>query len=76
MMTNLSESVLEYVVFCIENVAERLDITGNEIYQRLTYDSNILDSYIIPSYDSLHTQSKEYIVDDIIDYMRERDIFR
>ena len=73
-MTQLTEPVLEFVVFCIENVAERLGVGGDEIYKRFTQDSDILDSYIIPSYDSLHTQGKEYITDDIIDYMRERNI--
>ena len=36
--------------------------------------TNILDGYIIPGYEMLHTQSKEYIVDDIISLMAERGI--
>ena len=70
----LSEHILEFAVCCIENVAERLCINGNEAYKRLTQDSDILDNYIIPSYDSLHTQGKEYIVNDIIEYMNEKGI--
>ncbi|MCL1927424.1 MAG: DUF3791 domain-containing protein [Treponema sp.] len=73
-MSQLTESILEFTVFCVENVAERLGIDGSEIYKRLTQDSDILDNYIIPSYDSLHTQDKEYIVNDIIDCMHERNI--
>ena len=65
---------LEFAVFCIENVSEQLGLTGKEIYNLLTENCDILDSYIIPSYDSLHTQGKEYIVNDIIDYMREKSL--
>ena len=32
----------------------------------MTEKSDILNSYVIPEYEMLHTQSKEYIVDDII----------
>ena len=70
----LTEPALEFAVCCIENVAERLCINGADLYRKLTRDSNVLDNYIIPSYDSLHTQGKEYIVNDIIDYMRKQDI--
>ena len=40
----------------------------------LTEDSNILNSYIIAEYEMLHTQSKEYIVNDIVDFMKERGV--
>lgn len=65
---------LEFAVFCIENIALKLGKNAEEIYQALTEKSNILNSYIIPEYDVLHTQSKEYIVDDIISLMQERGI--
>ena len=63
---------LEFSVFCIENVSEQLGRNGEEIYRLLTEKSDILDNYIIPCYDTLHTQGKEYIVNDIVDYMREK----
>jgi hypothetical protein len=67
----MNKDQLEFAVFCVENVAERLGIEGNKLYQLLAFDSRLLDDYIIPSYDSLHTQGKDYIVNDIINYMRE-----
>ena len=63
---------LEFTVFCIENVAEHLGLKGEEIYTLLAVKSDILDNYIIPCYDTLHTQGKEYIVDDIVDCMEEK----
>ena len=65
---------LEFAVFCIENIAIRLGKNAEEIYQSLTEKSDILNSYIIPEYAILHTQSKDYIVDDIISLMEERGV--
>lgn len=63
---------LEFAVFCIENIAIRLNKNGEDVYRALTKNSNILNSYIIPEYEILHTQSKDYIIDDIISLMEER----
>ena len=65
---------LEFAVFCIENVAQRLQVNAEEVYAALTEKSDILHSYIVPEYDILHTQSKDYIVDDILRVMREKGI--
>ena len=62
---------LEFAIFCIVNVAISLGKDAQEVYKMLTEGSNILNSYIIPEYEMLHTQSKEYIVNDIIDFMKE-----
>ena len=50
---------LEFAVFCIENVAIRLDKNAEDVYKALTEKSDILSSYIIPEYEMLHTQSKD-----------------
>ena len=65
-------SVLEYVLFCIEGIAKKLGKDGREVYQILTEDSDILNSYIVPSYDVLHTQGKDYIIEDILEVMKKR----
>ena len=65
---------LEFAVFCIENVAARLGVNAEKVYNALTEKSDILYAYIIPEYEMLHTQGKEYIVDDIIEVMKERGV--
>lgn len=65
---------LEFAIFCIENVASRLDVDAQKVYAALTEQTNILNEYIIPQYEALHTQGKDYIVDDIIDVMKERGV--
>ena len=77
MMTNANiknADELEFAIFCIENVASRLKKNAEEVYHALAEKTNILNSYIIPEYDVLHTQSKDYIVEDIISLMEERGI--
>lgn len=65
---------LEFAVFCIENVAAKLGVGAERVYQAFTEKSDILNGYIVPEYDILHTQSREYIVDDLLDVMREKGV--
>ena len=60
---------LEFAIFCIENIAIRLGI-----YDALTIQSDVLNEYIVPCYDILHTQDKNYIVNDIMEVMRGKGV--
>lgn len=70
----MDKKQIEFAVFCIESVAEKLGQTGDVIYEMLTKESNILNDYIVGCYDVLHTQGKEYIVDDIIEVMKQKGV--
>ena len=35
--------------------------------------ANVLDDYVIPHYDTLHTLGQEYLVEDISDFVKERE---
>lgn len=65
---------LEFAIFCIENVASRLNVDAQKVYVVLSEQTDILNEYIIPEYEVLHTQSKDYIVDELIDIMKERGV--
>lgn len=65
---------LEFAVFCIENVEKKLGVGAERVYQAFTEKSNILNGYIVQEYEVLHTQSREYIVEDILDVMKERGV--
>lgn len=64
---------LDFTVYCIGSIADALKTNAREVYQLLK-DSGILTNYIIPSYDVLHTFSKEYLVDDIVSLMKEKEL--
>lgn len=69
-----NERELEFAVFCIENVAARLCKPSDEVYRALTGNGDILNQYIVPCYEPLHTQGKDYIVNDILEVMEERGV--
>lgn len=64
---------LEFVIFCIENVAIRLRKDAKNVFDALQA-SGMISGYIVPEYEVLHTQGKEYIINDIIEVMEERGI--
>ena len=64
-----ADKQIEFAVFCIQNTAKRLGIPGQAVYRALC-ETDGINTFIIPSYDILHTQSKEYIVDETLEYLR------
>ena len=76
---NLNEPIknareLEFAVFCVENVAAKLGVKAEQVYRAFTEKSDILHGYIVPEYEVLHTQGKDYIVRDIIELMQEKGV--
>lgn len=65
---------MEFAIFCIENTAASAGVDAEAMYDALAVKSNILQSYIVPNYEILHTQGKDYIVDDILEVMKERGV--
>ena len=64
---------IDFVTFCIGNLSRRLNLSAGEVYRRLK-KSGILTDYIVPSYDVLHTFGKEYLMEDLTEYMREKGV--
>ncbi len=64
---------IEFVTYCIGNLSERLGLSQRAVYHLLE-ESGILYEYIVPSYDVLHTFGKDYLMDDLISYMREKEL--
>ena len=64
---------IDFITYCIGNLSRRLGLSAREVYQRLK-TSGILMGYIVPSYDVLHTFGKEYLMEDLTDYMREKGV--
>lgn len=51
----------------------RLSMPQPEVYHRLKI-SGILDDYIVKGYDVLHTFGREYLMSDLISYMKEKGV--
>lgn len=69
----MDKKILEFVTFCIGKLSLLLKLPQQEVYRRLKV-SGILDEYIIPSYDVLHTFSSSYLMEDLTEYMREKGV--
>lgn len=69
----MDRKTLEFVTYCISKLAHHLNLSQSDVYDRLM-KSGILNSYIIPSYDVLHTFSSRYLMNDLTDYMKEKGV--
>ncbi len=67
----MNRKTLEFVTCCISALSNHLKMPPNEVYKRL-HDTGILQTYIIPSYDVLHTFGSRYLMDDFADYVKEK----
>ena len=67
----MQEYQLDFITYCVGNLADRLNMSASKVYKMLR-STDILNGYIIPCYDVLHTFSKEYIIDDLINLLKKR----
>lgn len=69
----MDKNILEFITFAIGSVAERLQKSPSEIY-KIFRQSNVITGYLIPAYDVLHTFGRQYLVDDVLDFMKEKGV--
>lgn len=60
------ERVIIFVSSCIESVAEKLGCKASEVYHRMD-QVGLIQDYIIPYYDTIHTESRENVTVDIME---------
>jgi hypothetical protein len=72
-MTRCTEKEMDFSVFLIHKLAGAWGKSTPETYKILT-DSNILDDYIFPCFDTLHTLGAEYLIEDITGFVHEKGI--
>lgn len=69
----IEKKELTFVVFILHALGQHWNMTTPEVYDILN-STGILDDYIIKCYDVLHTLGKEYLVEDITEFVREKGI--
>lgn len=55
-----------FVSSCIESVANHLGCPASAMYARMQ-KIGLIEGYIWKYYDTLHTQSREYVIDDVLE---------
>jgi len=73
-MSGRESSELEFAIFCIENVAEAMGVSGDVAYRKLAVESDILSNYIFKHFDILHTQGSSWIREDLLAVMRRKGV--
>ena len=64
----LEEIKLAFAASCVEGAARKLGVPYIEIYERMR-KVDLINKFILPHYDTLHTESREYLIEDIIEYL-------
>lgn len=60
---------MAFVSTCIEATARTLGVSYKEVYDRMN-KVNMIDEYIYPCYETLHTESRENIVSNLIECLK------
>lgn len=60
-----NEVIMGFVVSCIEDVADTLGVDYLEVYRRMDA-VKMIDEYIIPNYEVLHSESRRNVTDGLI----------
>ena len=60
-----NQIIMAFVATCIEATARKLGVGYREVYERMA-KVNMIDDYIYPCYETLHTESRDNIANDMI----------
>ena len=60
------EIVMAFVASCIEDVANRLELPYIKVFERME-KVGLIDRYIYPCYETLHTESRENLTTSLIE---------
>ena len=65
-----AQVMMAFVATCIESTARLLNTTYQEVYNRMKR-VGMIERYIIPHYDTLHTESRESIANGMIECLNQ-----
>ena len=63
------EIIMGFVASCIEDVADTLGVDYSEVYRRMNA-VKMIEEYIIPNYEVLHSESRKNVTDGMIDTLK------
>jgi len=69
----LNQEVFSFIIYMIHACANRWKKTAAQVYFALK-QSGCLNHYLIPNYDILHTQSTDFVVKDIEEYLAKKGV--
>ena len=69
----MSQEVFSFIIYMIHACANRWRKTSAQVYFTLK-KSGCLNHYLISNYDILHTQSTDFVVKDIEEYLAQKEV--
>lgn len=64
----MNKEVMEFVVYIIHACSKKWRKSPAAVYEIMS-EKNCINGYLIPHYKVLHTQSTQYVVEDIEEYI-------
>lgn len=64
----LDELKLAFAASCVEGLARKMGKPYGEVYERM-HKVEAIEKYILKNYDMLHTESLEYVLEDVEEYI-------
>lgn len=64
----LDELKLAFAASCVEGLARKMGKPYGEVYERMR-KVEAIENYILKNYDTLHTESLEYVLEDVEEYI-------
>lgn len=68
----LDELKLAFAASCVEGIARKTGKHYSEVYERMS-KVGAIENYILKNYDTLHTESHEYVLEDVEEYIQNRE---
>ncbi|MBQ7719683.1 MAG: DUF3791 domain-containing protein [Clostridia bacterium] len=69
----MTGDILEFVVYIIHRCAAKWHMAPNDVYKKIQSVGCVSD-YLVPMYDILHTQSSDFVVSDVEEYLWHRGV--
>ena len=66
---NDNEILMGFVASCVGDVADKLGVDYVEVYERMKA-VGMIENYLMPHYDVLHTESRENVTLSVIDTLK------
>lgn len=67
----MKKEYLDFITFCVGSLADAMHKSASEVFHALR-STGVLSDYIIPCYDILHTFSKDYLVEELSEVLKEK----
>lgn len=64
--------MLAFAASCIEGAARRLGVGSAAMAARMRR-AHVIEDFVLPFYEELHTESREHVTNDVVDYLLRKE---